>query len=58
MVQKEWAMDAVLGNLELGLPAEQYQLLAALAAALSDATNLPALERFAAWRDAQPQPLD
>jgi voltage-gated potassium channel Kch len=37
--------------------AENPELLAALATALNDATNLPALERFPVWRDAPPEPL-
>jgi WD40 repeat protein len=54
----EWAMDPVLEHLQPRLPAEHYQLLAALVAALRDATNLPVLEQLPAWRDAQPQPLE
>ncbi len=54
----EWTMDPVLAHLQPRLPAERYQLVAALVAALNDATNLPALEQFSAWRDAQPQPLE
>jgi hypothetical protein len=54
----EWAMDPVLGHLQPKLPAEQHQLLGALVAALNDATNLPALKQFPAWRDTQPEPLE
>jgi hypothetical protein len=53
----EWTMRTVLVHLQPRLSAEQYQLLAALDAALNDATNLPALDQFPAWRDAQPEPL-
>jgi len=54
----EWTMDPVLQHLQPRLPPERHQLLAALVAALNDTTNLPALEQFSAWRDAQPQPLE
>jgi hypothetical protein len=54
----EWTMDPVLAHLQPRLPAERYQLLAALIAALSDATKVPALEQFPAWRDVQPQLLE
>jgi hypothetical protein len=51
-------MDRVLAHLQPKLPAEHYQLLAALVAALNDATKLLALEQFRAWRETQPQPLE
>ena len=54
----EWTMDPVLAHLQPRLPAEQHQLFAVLVAALNDATNLPALEQFPAWREGQPQPLE
>ena len=54
----EWAMDPVLTHLQPRLRAEQHALLAALFAALSNTKNLPALEQFPAWSDAQPEPID
>jgi len=48
----EWTMDPVLAHLQPRLPAEQHALLSALVAALSNASNLPALDQFPAWRDA------
>ena len=54
----KWTMEPVLAHLQPRLPPEQCQLLAALVDALKDATSLPALEQFPAWRDAQPEPLE
>jgi hypothetical protein len=54
----EWGMDPVLAHLRPRLPAEIYQLLAALVAALNDATNVPGLDLFPAWRDALAEPLE
>ena len=54
----KWAMDPVLAHLQPKLPAEQYQLLAVLVAALNEAANLLALEQFPAWRDASAEPLE
>jgi len=54
----EWTMQPVLNCLQTQLSAESHTLLAALVAALNDARNLPALDAFAAWREATPQPLE
>ena len=54
----EWAMNPVLAHLERRLPADQHALLAALVAALNDASSVPALDRFPAWRDAPAEPLE
>jgi hypothetical protein len=51
-------MQPVLNCLQTQLSAESHTLLAALVAALNDARNLPALDAFAAWREATPQPLE
>ena len=48
-------MDPVLTHLQPRLSAEPCQLLAALVAALNNATNVQALEQFPAWRNVQPQ---
>jgi hypothetical protein len=56
-VHMDWSMDPVLAHLQPILPADRHQLLAALAAALSDSGGLPALENHPAWRDAQAEPL-
>jgi hypothetical protein len=56
--QMEWRMEPLLPRLHQRLPAEEYQLLAALVAALSDETNIPDLEQFPDWRDTKPKPLE
>ncbi len=53
----EWTMAPVLAHLQPRLPADHHALLAALVAA-SDMTKLPAIEQFAAWRDAPAEALD
>jgi hypothetical protein len=53
----EWTMDPVLAYLQPRLPAKRYQLMAAVVAALSDATKLPILERFSFWRNSPAKPL-
>lgn len=55
----EWIMDPVLEHLQRsGFRIRQRRFLTALVAAANDGTNLPALEKFAAWRNAQAVPLD
>ncbi len=49
----EWTMAPVLAHLQPRLPADHHALLAAL----NDATNLPALDQFPAWRAAQDEPV-
>jgi len=51
-------MDPVLANLEAKISAEDHALLTALVAALSDRARLPDLDRFPAWRNAKPEPLE
>jgi tetratricopeptide (TPR) repeat protein len=57
-VHVEWTMDPVLQHLQSRIPDEALALLTALVAALSDRGRLPDLDRFDAWREAVPQPLD
>ena len=54
----EWAMQPVLDHVRPRLADDLHALLTALVAALSNRTNLTALDAFQAWRDAVPQPFD
>jgi hypothetical protein len=59
----EWTMQPVLDHLKARMQRSEagtrdWELLAALAAAMSDPAKLPGLGRFPAWREARPQPLD
>ena len=54
----EWTMSPVLDHLKPTLTPGDHALLTALVAALSDASNLPALDSFPAWRAASPLAVD
>jgi tetratricopeptide (TPR) repeat protein len=59
----EWIMQPVLEHLKGRMQKEEggsgdWELLAALVAALNDRTKLPDLDRFPAWREATPLALD
>jgi tetratricopeptide (TPR) repeat protein len=54
----EWTMTPVLDHLQPRLSPEDHALLTALVAALSDASQLAALDALPAWRAAEPQPLE
>jgi hypothetical protein len=54
----EWTMEPVLKHLEDKLEPGTLKFLSAIVAAMSDKSNLAAMEEFALWRDAEPQALD
>ncbi|MCX6901613.1 MAG: tetratricopeptide repeat protein, partial [Verrucomicrobia bacterium] len=60
---QEWTMEPVLEHLkgrmqQTEADRQNWELLRALVAALSDRVELPELGNFPAWREAQPEPLD
>ena len=54
----EWKMQPVLDHLNPRLSAEALALLSALVDALGSREKLPHLDRFPAWREVAPQPLE
>ena len=54
----EWTMEPVLKHLEGKLDPETMIFLSALVATMNDKSNLAALEKFAIWREAKPEPIE
>ncbi len=54
----QWDMELVLDHVKPRLTPDHYELLSTLVDALSARKNLSALDRFTAWRDAVPIPLE
>ena len=53
-----WDIAYFIGHLNAQLGAANAEFLTALVAALNDRAKLPDLDRFPAWRDQPPVPLD